>query len=1468
MSINLTVVIDNEEAVRKFRELQKTAKTVTSSVVTDADRMDIAMRRIATTLGQIGVAVSLTGLIRQIALTRGEFQQLEVAFTTLLGNKEKADVLMAEMADLAAKTPFDLQGVASGARQLLAYGFAAKEITDTLTRLGNVAAGLGLPLERLTYLYGTTAVQGRLYARDMLQFTSSGIPVLQELANMYGKTTEEINKMVSDGKIGFEDVRKVIENMTNEGGKFYNLMQEQSKTITGLISNLGDALDTMFNDIGKSQEGIISDVLKGTISLVENYQNVLDILIPLVATYGAYKAALMLTVAAQRINMVVMREAVLQKALALKFGKELTAAQAVEAARMMLVTKGWKALTVAIKANTAALLANPVFWITAALSAATYGIYKLATADTAQEAAQKKVNAAIEEYKQKLDEQKGKAEELHSVMNDEVSTAYSKQKAYENLIKTYPELLKNYSEEEIKLMSIIDLTKELNRINDAREHSNVEDKYRKAISDYNYYNEEIETDEGNSYSRSPRKARIALEEIRLYKKELDKIRKTELASQPAEIKIATLKGNIAELTAQNEKIGDLIKEARDKVAQGQYVPYDQSEAYYQAQKQSNIKTIASKQEEISKLQDGGKGSVHNKTYWEAQKKEAESALEAIDASQKKLLDAGKFKGIDSKVVESYKKYSKVLRDAESALKAYNSYSKQDSAAEKAREAQKKLNEQVVANDQALIESRIALMKDGKAKELAEIDARTKAKLDAIDKERKEEEDRAKKAGIKLSPGREAIFTERERNAQTERLNSRADIELKYAKELDSIYKQITEDTLSEEDRRIRSIKDKYQEFREWVEKALKGGSINLGQAFDFGVKIDQAEIASSLKAIVDEYGSAEDKIAKIREKAANARKVAAESERMDLIPRIDKREREEIGEVKAEELMKTDDWINLFQNLDALSSKEIRRIIDNINEQLKNANLDPINLKAVTDQLQQATDVAAKKNPFAAVVNGFKDYKAAQQKAITLQKKYERTQDEIDKKAADQAAIEAIGKKQEAWEGVSDVLDIINSTLNEIASVASSFGANDNITSAINSISGIAGGTAQAVSGFASGNIIGGIQGAFSAIASIGNLFNYDDQLQDEIDRLQRRIDQLQWEVDNSDVVRLYTNTEKSIARIKRLYAETTKEVLRLHGATKEWTSILGRAFYGDEIREKTADKLAKAYASVEYSANKALGSAKFSDAKDQLNNLAQQQLLIQEQINKEEDKKKTDRGKVEDWKRQIEELGNEAVEVINQLVESIIGGSAAEIASELGNAFFDAFAAGEDAAEAWGNKVDDIVANIVRQMLVSKFLEEPLGDIFDEYKKRWFGDGTFDEKTITDQIIASMGDFKSDLNDLGDLFQNIIEALPDDILDNLIPEGSTSGQTATSRGFQAMSQDTGDELNGRFTDMQGKMNILVSGMDMLRSINMETRNTSIDIRDIMIQLNGNVADIRTFTKVLPEMSSTLTSMNRKLDNL
>ncbi|EKC52808.1 hypothetical protein LEA_16701, partial [human gut metagenome] len=185
--------------------------------------------------------------------------------------------------------------------------------------------------------------------------------------------------------------------------------------------------------------------------------------------------------------------------------------------------------------------------------------------------------------------------------------------------------------------------------------------------------------------------------------------------------------------------------------------------------------------------------------------------------------------------------------------------------------------------------------------------------------------------------------------------------------LDKIYKQITDDTLSEEDRRIKGIKDKYEEFRKWVEDALKAGNITKEQATDLGIKIDQAEIAASLNTIVEKYGTMEDKIAKIREKHAKDRETATKNGRSDLIPQIDKHETEEIGQIKVDELMKTDDWINLFQNLDALSSREILRIIDNINRLLQDADLDPINLKTVTDQLDQAADIATRKNPFASI---------------------------------------------------------------------------------------------------------------------------------------------------------------------------------------------------------------------------------------------------------------------------------------------------------------------------------------------------------------------------------------------------------------------------------------------------------------------------------------------------------------------
>lgn len=1328
MSINLTVVIDNDEAIRKFRELQKTAKTVTSSVVTDADRMDIAMRRLATTLGQIGVGVSLAGLVKQIAQTRGEFQQLEVAFATLLQSKEKADALMSQMVELAAKTPFDLQGVASGARQLLAYGFAAADVTNTLTRLGNVAAGLGLSLQDLTWLYGTTAVQGRLYTRDVMQFQSRGIDLAGELATQLGKTRAEISQMVTEGKIGFPEVQKAIESMTNEGGKFHNLMQEQSKTITGLISNLGDALDMMFNDLGKSQEGVITGVLKGTISLVENYQKVLDILIPLVSAYGAYKATLILTAAAQKI---VVTAANIKAFFDL--AKGITAAKD---AQLLFNT--------AFNANPLGLALSVLTAIGIAVWKYSDGIYSAAKSqkqlnDSIAEAAS---SAAVEQsklgrLKGKLQAVKEGTEEYNKIRN-EIIEKFGKYDAglkaetltVETIAQKYNSLtdaiLQSYNARQYEKFS-----REQTDLFEQTATKSYDKIFNKLIKKYG---DEL----GTQYGVELQKA-ISDGSIKVLQNSAGILRISGLKDFEATIggalglttQFEVYTGRVAKLIANIVEAQEVLRETDDLARKrfGITAPTPQSS--------TNTETPEQPKE------------VRNKSYWEEQKKEAEAALEAMDVS---LKGTAKWNELIAKIAEY-----------DSKIKQYSVSGKTETDAAK---AQEELSDLILANDKALQQSRIDILKDGKQKELAEIDLRTKEELDKLEQDKSKL--KAAQGGI-ITADQTKDFQERQSNIQQKNADDRAAIELKYAQELDKIYKQITDDTLSEEDRRIKGIKDKYEEFRKWVEDALKAGNITKEQATDLGIKIDQAEIAASLNTIVEKYGTMEDKIAKIREKHAKDRETATKNGRSDLIPQIDKHETEEIGQIKVDELMKTDDWINLFQNLDALSSREIRRIIDNINEQLKNADFDPINLKAITDQLDQAADIATRKNPFASISANFKAYKKA---------------------LADGDDLRAVKLREDAWQAVAEALDIVAASISGVSSIASALGADEDTTASINNIAGAVGGAAQAVSGFASGNIVQGIQGTASAITSLINLFSGDRRKERNIQRLQGQIDAL----------------EKSY----------------------------------DELGEAVEE----AY------------STDASELIEQQNELLEQQkILIQNQIAEERSKKDTDEERIKEWENQIDEINKQIEENKEKALDAIFGEDLKSAIDNFATAYADAWANGEDRART----ARDVVRNMMRQMVIESIKSaiqssEAMKKIRERLQEFWL-DGVFSAEE-QEEAYKMADDLQKYLDDKYGW------------AGSLLSDNQASTQNATSRGFQAMSQDTGDELNGRFTDMQGKMNILVNGMELLRSINMDTRNVTFDIRDIMIQLNGNVADIRTYTRILPAMVEILVAINRKLDNL
>ena len=377
---------------------------------------------------------------RQVMSVRSEFQQLEVAFTTLLGSEQKASKLMQQLTKTAATTPFDLQSVSKGAKQLLAYGTAAEDVNDILIHLGDIAAGLSQPLDALVYLYGTTMVQGKMMTMDLRQFQNRGIPIAEQLAKQFGVAKSEVQGLVSSGRVTAEEFHKAVMAMSSDGGKFAGLMEAQSKTIGGQISNIEDSISMMFNEIGKKSEGAINVGLGAVASLVENYEKVGAVILSLIGVYGTYKTALIVVNA-------------LEKAKAATAMFNLVSGQQAISVTKFLTTAIWgqvKAQLALVKAQ----MLSPAGLITAGIVAMGVAIWGVCKALDAQGRAQNKVNKLNNETKKAIDGTKSDADAAISTIQSETATAYEKAAAYEKLKQIMPSLTEQYTLQQIATMDV------------------------------------------------------------------------------------------------------------------------------------------------------------------------------------------------------------------------------------------------------------------------------------------------------------------------------------------------------------------------------------------------------------------------------------------------------------------------------------------------------------------------------------------------------------------------------------------------------------------------------------------------------------------------------------------------------------------------------------------------------------------------------------------------------------------------------------------------------------------------------------------------------------------------------------------------------------------------------------------------------------------------------------------------------
>lgn len=460
--INFTISAEDKNLRKTLKDIENGVNGTVQKIEESGISIEDMFNRIKGAAAGLGIALGAKELVSKIVDIRGEFQQLEIAFNTMLGPEAKANALLQQIIETSAKTPFGLQELANSAKQLMAYGVAAENVNDNLIMLGDIAAGLSIPLGDLAYLYGTTMTQGRMYTQDLNQFMGRGIPIADELAKQFGVTKDKVRELVTAGKVGFEEMHKALVALTSDGGKFAGLMNAQSQSITGRIETIKDSIEIMFNEIGKASEGIINTALDATSALVENYKKVGEVLMGVVSTYGVYKAAIMTSIAIEKVQNIVLGEAAVQMKLASMAGMQLTATQARGAAMAMLYSEAQKKVVTALRGFGKAMI-NPYTLAAVAIVGIVGGMYKLLTASTGAEKGLSKVNKELDKLKKHQKDIKDAFNEEISVIQSSTASESQKIEAYTRLQAIIPDLTRKYSLEKLELMGNAEATKALNQ---------------------------------------------------------------------------------------------------------------------------------------------------------------------------------------------------------------------------------------------------------------------------------------------------------------------------------------------------------------------------------------------------------------------------------------------------------------------------------------------------------------------------------------------------------------------------------------------------------------------------------------------------------------------------------------------------------------------------------------------------------------------------------------------------------------------------------------------------------------------------------------------------------------------------------------------------------------------------------------------------------------------------------------------
>lgn len=1379
--------------------------------------------------------------VRGLYTIGGEFQKQRIALTSILGDSMKAETIFNRIKDLAVVSPFQFKELESYTKQLSAYSIPYEELYDTAKRLADISAGVGVDMGRIILAYGQVRSAAFLRGQELRQFTEAGIPLVDELAKRF---TILENKVVSAGdvfdkisrkEVSFGMVKDVLWDLTNEGGKFYNMQEALAESLAGKWSNLQDAWDVMMADIAESNSGVLSDSLELLTDLMNHWKAVANILGMLTIVYGSYKTAVILT---------------------------------------NVATKG---LLVVQTALNAAMKKNPIIWIITLIGSVVGALVMFREEVKTTEEVITDLNKTIADTNDKMQGNKAvdslidRYEALSKKANKSAEESRELGHITKNLANTFKDAVTQTDKYGVAISLSVEKMRKLSQ--------EQKDLYKKqfigTMANAQIQRQSIDSErerlagiirEGGyrRFDENGRELSFAKYKPEDITKARNRLLELEKQSMDLANIIDTAKQSYHSMSQINisKPLTDWEKEANKLAGDMDALKPKEGDSYEKYMEMLSVN--------ISDLEKKTKAFASGNKYSEKQLASYNKELEATRKIYKALGGLEKSSGNEKDpIAEQWKDRADLISKA---LSLYDKW--------------KKIEGEEAASQRVKGVSEFAPIfdKNGVNLDLSDPSKAYQYIQDQLDKSKGKQMELYLSLGVK----KENINYDNVKKGVDDALK---EIEryISQAGEKWDLYKKLFEATGNKSlSMNIAfggsvSFNSFVEDLQNQLSEALKKNGSNLSLSDILGMDEEavkskfgdneilklyqtikeeskklKAENFDNLLQMINDY---KDYSAKIEEIERKRQKAISELENNrgsignemadNLIKEVNKRAEKEKSSVLFDQFKESSDWVRIFDDLDRVSTATLDDMISKVEEFAKKQGLSIEDTKELVEALRKLRGELTERNPFKALVDSFNTIKDARNKLNSLRSSGA-PKEQID--AAENELKAAYSDQSAAIQGVIGKFDALANAADFLGGVFENLG----VGSGLSDIAGIMGGGLQGASqgmgiatslfGKSAGPWGAAAGAALSLISGIAQI--HDKSLERSIQRSKQRVKEMQSAYDQlGNSIEKSLGGDESIQRAISLYEQLEEQAKRAGSSLTESYRMQFEALkdgginYVEELRKRINKDLSSPFRAMTHrfdiqvntealqalekvGAGKELDNSTLKQYQAQYIGLVAQRAEIEGQLRDEEDKKKSDSSKIQDYKDQLAELNEQIAYFVEDLTKELYGIDFQDWAGQISNALVEAFANGEDAAKAFDNVVNNIMKSVANNILKNMVIQP----MFEKLQDKLFGEnGLFKEFTdIQDNGVIAAEAIKNFFDNEGkamiEASQSFLEAFDKATGGAITSTGDSSSSGMSKSGIQASEETmnlTNSYLNGIRLDVSVKRALLEKiGNDILPKYN------------------------------------------------